>query len=132
MRAAGKLVAECYAILEENIQPGVSLRTLDQLVEKYIYDNGATPLYKGYKGSSSEHPPFPGVICASVNHEICHGLPDDRILAEGDVVGIDIGLRLKGFCGDACVTYPVGKVSSATERLLGIGQEALRIGIAAA
>jgi methionyl aminopeptidase len=132
MRAAGKLVAECFALLEENIQPGVSLEALDRIVEKYIHDQGAEPLYKGYQGSSAEHPPFPGVICASVNHEICHGLPDGRILAEGDVIGIDIGLRYKGFCGDACVTFPVGRVSPTTERLLAIGREALRVGIEAA
>jgi methionyl aminopeptidase len=132
MRSAGKLVAECFALLEENIQPGVSLEALDRIVEKYIHDQGAEPLYKGYQGSSAEHPPFPGVICASVNHEICHGLPDGRILAEGDVIGIDIGLRYKGFCGDACVTFPVGRVSPSTERLLAIGREALRVGIEAA
>jgi methionyl aminopeptidase len=132
MRSAGKLVAECFALLEENIQPGVSLEALDRIVEKYIHDQGAEPLYKGYQGSSAEHPPFPGVICASINHEICHGLPDGRILAEGDVIGIDIGLRYKGFCGDACVTFPVGRVSPTTERLLAIGREALRVGIEAA
>lgn len=132
MRAAGQLVAECFALLQESIQPGVSLRALDQLTEKYIRDKGAEPLYKGYRGSSAEHPPFPGVICASVNHEICHGLPNERVLIEGDVVGIDIGLRYKGYCGDACVTYPVGRVSPNAERLLAIGREALRVGIEAA
>ena len=132
MRAAGKLVAECFAILEENVKPGVSLITLDQLVEDYIYKSGAETLYKGYRGSGRDHPPFPGVICASVNHEICHGLPDDRVLQEGDIIGIDIGLRLKGFCGDACVTYPVGKVAPHVDRLLEIGREALQRGIDAA
>ncbi|MCA9922143.1 MAG: type I methionyl aminopeptidase [Anaerolineales bacterium] len=132
MRESGRLVAESFALLEENIKPGVSLRVLDQLVEKYIYDNGAEPLYKGYQGSAANHPPFPGVICASVNNEICHGLPDDRILKEGDVIGIDIGLKLNGWCGDACVTFPVGQVSKSTQRLLEIGKEALRIGIEAA
>ncbi len=132
MRDAGKLVAECFALLEENVQPGVSLRALDQIVEKTIYDHGAEPLYKGYQGRGVEHPPFPGVICASINHEICHGLPDDRLLADGDVIGIDIGLRLKGWCGDACVTYPVGRISPSTDRLMAIGKEALRVGIEAA
>ena len=132
MRASGRLVAECFAILEENIKPGVTLRALDRLVEEHIYKQGAETLYKGYRGRGREHPPFPGVICASVNHEICHGLPDDRVLHEGDVVGIDIGLRYKGYCGDACVTYPVGKVTPENERLLSIGREALRVGIAAA
>jgi len=131
MRVSGRMVAECFALLQQNIKPGVSLRTLDQLVEQYIEKQGAKPLYKGYQGSSAEHPPFPGVICASVNHEICHGLPDDRLLKEGDVVGIDIGLKYKGFCGDSCVTFPVGQVTPQVGRLLEIGQECLRVGIEA-
>jgi methionyl aminopeptidase len=132
MRAAGRLVAECFAILEENVKPGVTLRALDKLVEDHIYKQGAETLYKGYRGRGREHPPFPGVICASVNHEICHGLPDDRTLKEGDVIGIDIGLRFKGYCGDACVTYPVGRVTPSVERLLEIGRQALHRGIDAA
>ena len=75
MRASGRLVAECFAILEENIKPGVTLKQLDRLVEDHIYKQGAETLYKGYRGRQREHPPFPGVICASVNHEICHGIP---------------------------------------------------------
>lgn len=132
MRVAGRMVAECFALLEENIRPGVTLRALDLMVEQYIANQGAQPLYKGYQGSSAEHPPFPGVICASVNHEICHGLPDGRVLQEGDIIGIDIGLKYNGFCGDACVTFPVGSVSKTAERMLAIGQECLRRGVEAA
>lgn len=132
MREAGRLVAECFALLKENIKPGVPLAVLDTMVEEYIAQKQAKPLYKGYQGSSDGHPPFPGVICASINHEICHGLPDDRILKEGDIIGIDIGLKKRGFCGDACVTFPVGKVSAKAERIMEIGKEALRIGIEAA
>lgn len=132
MRVAGNLVAECFALLRENIKPGVSLYALDQAVESYIRKYGAEPLYKGYRGSSANHPPFPGVICASVNQEICHGLPNQRLLKEGDIVGIDIGLRYQGFCGDACVTYPVGKISPQAQRLLEITQKALYTGIEAA
>ena len=132
MRVSGRMVAECFTLLRENIEPGVSLRHLDQLVEGYIRQQGAEPLYKGYQGSSAEHPPFPGVICASVNHEICHGLPDDRVLKEGDIIGIDIGLKYKGFCGDACVTFPVGSIAPAAQRLLDVTERALYIGIEAA
>ena len=132
MRVSGRMVAECFALLEENIQPGVSLRFLDQIVANYLKKFGAQPLYLGYRGSKKDHPPFPGVICASVNHEICHGLPDDRILQEGDIIGIDIGLKYKGFCGDACVTFPVGTVSRRAQRLLDIGKQALWQGIEAA
>ena len=132
MRDSGRLVAECFALLRENIQPGVSLRLLDQLVESYIRERGAEPLYKGYRGSQANHPPFPGVICASVNHEVCHGLPNDRILQAGDIVGIDIGLKYKGWCGDACVTFPVGKVSPRAQRLLDVAERSLWLGIEAA
>lgn len=131
MRDSGRMVAECFALLEENIRPGVSVRALDQIVEKYIADQGAEPLYKGYKGSASNHPPFPGVICASVNHEICHGLPDDRILNDGDIIGVDIGLKYRGFCGDACYTFPVGTIAPATERLLEVAKGALEVGVQA-
>lgn len=132
MRDAGRMVAECFALLAESVVPGVSLQVLDKIVEDHIASQGAKPLYKGYRGSSSEHPPFPGVICASVNHEICHGLPDERILKDGDIIGIDIGLRYRGYCGDACYTFAVGQVSAETERLMNIGKEALRLGIEAA
>ncbi|MBK8901998.1 MAG: type I methionyl aminopeptidase [Anaerolineaceae bacterium] len=131
MRDSGRMVAECFALLEENIRPGVSIRTLDQMVEKYIADQGAEPLYKGYRGSASNHPPFPGVICASVNHEICHGLPDDRILHEGDIIGVDIGLKYRGYCGDACYTFPVGQIAPATQRLLDVAKAARDVGVQA-
>lgn len=131
MRDSGRMVAECFALLKENIKPGVSLLELDHKVEKYIADNGATPLYKGYKGSGDNHPPFPGVICASINHEICHGIPNGRILKEGDIIGIDIGLKYNGWCGDACVTFPVGQVSPHVQRLLDIGKQCLQTGIEA-
>lgn len=129
MRAAGRIVAETFALLGEHIKPGVTLSELDQLAEKYLRSQRAAPLYKGYRGNPPEHPPFPGVICASVNHEICHGLPDERVLQEGDIVGIDIGLRYKGYCGDACVTFGVGAISAKAQGLLDIAQECLQIGI---
>lgn len=129
MRNAGRLVAETFELLREHIRPGVQLRELDRLAEEFIVAHDAAPLYKGYKGSQGDYPPFPGVICASVNEEICHGLPDDRVLHEGDIVGIDIGLRLKGYCGDACVTYAVGAIAPEAQRLLDVTQEALARGI---
>lgn len=132
MRAAGQIVAECFELLGQHIEPGVKLSQLDQLVTEYLKEKGAMPLYKGYRGNPPNHPPFPGVICASVNHEICHGLPDDRTLQNGDIVGIDIGLRYRGYCGDACVTYGVGKISADAQRLLEIARECLQVGIEAA
>lgn len=132
MRESGRLVAEAFAQLEAAICPGISLRELDDLVADFLVRRDAQPLYKGYRGRAANHPPFPGVICTSVNQEICHGLPDGRVLAEGDIVGIDIGLKYKGYCGDACVTYAVGKITGQAQRLLDVAQECLRIGIEAA
>jgi methionyl aminopeptidase len=132
MRAAGRLVAETFARLGEAIRPGVTLRALDELAANTLKAQGALPLYKGYRGKPPTHPPFPGVICASVNNEICHGLPDGRVLREGDIVGIDIGLKLHEFCGDACVTYAVGAIKPEAQRLLTVTEECLYQGIAAA
>lgn len=132
MRASGKIVAEVFEILAKHIEPGVKLSYLDKLVEDHLEKYGASPLYKGYRGNPPTHPPFPGVICASINEEVCHGLPDDRVLKEGDIVGIDIGLKYRGYCGDACKTFAVGKISPEAQNLLDIAQECLRIGIEAA
>jgi methionyl aminopeptidase len=132
MRMAGRIVAETFDKIAVHVKPGVTLHELDQIAETYLRSQGAVPLYKGYRGNPPEHPPFPGVICASVNQEICHGLPDDRVLQAGDIVGIDIGLKHKGYCGDACVTFPVGTISAEAQRLLNITRECLRRGIAAA
>ena len=132
MRDAGRLVAETFALIREHIAPGMTLRDLDRLSEEYIISKGAKSLYKGYRGSQANHPPFPGVICASVNSEICHGLPDGRILNEGDIIGIDIGLRYRGYCGDACVTFAVGEISPKAQRLMDVTEKALHRGISAA
>ncbi|MCE7939672.1 type I methionyl aminopeptidase [bacterium] len=132
LQRAGHLVAQAFDLLGDAVRPGARLDALDALVEAFIREHGAEPLYKGYRGTPPTHPPFPGVICASVNHEICHGTPRPLALAEGDIVGIDIGLKLDGFCGDACVTFPVGRISAEAERLLAVARECLYRGIDAA
>ncbi len=132
MRDSGKLVADCFALLHESIQPGVRLSELDRKVEALIIAHGAQPLYKGYQGNPPTHPPFPSVICASVNNVICHGPATDQRLRKGDIIGIDIGVRYNGWCGDACVTFPVGAVSPEVDQLLRVSKEAMDKGIAAA
>lgn len=132
LRDAGRIVAHTFARLAEAVRPGVMLHELDRLATEYLKKEGAQPLYKGYRGNPPSHPPFPGVICASVNHEICHGLPDKRLLREGDIVAVDIGLKYKGYCGDACVTYAVGIVSTEAQRLMRVTEECLYRGIDAA
>ncbi len=132
MRAAGRIVARAFGVLRDAIRPGVTLRALDDQVAAFLEREGAQTLYKGYRGRPPVHPPFPGVICASVNNEICHGFPDERVLTEGDIVGIDIGLKYKGWCGDSCVTFAVGQVAPEARRLLDVAQAALHKGIGAA
>ncbi len=132
MRAAGRIVASAFAQLKEDVRPGITLRELDERVAALLAREGAEPLYKGYRGSPPTHPPFPGVICASVNNQVCHGFPNERILRERDIVGIDIGLKYKGWCGDSCVTYAVGQVSPETAKLLEVAEAAMWQGIGAA
>jgi len=132
LRDAGRLVAETFEMLREHVQPGAKLSDLDRIAEEFIVKHGAKVLYKGYTGGSRNTPPFPGAICTSVNEEICHGLPNDRILKEGDIIGVDIGLRLRGWCGDSCVTYPVGEVSADAKHLMAVAEQALYVGIKAA
>jgi methionyl aminopeptidase len=131
MREAGRLVAKSFELLEKYVQPGAVLEELDKITEDYILSNGAAPLYKGYNGNNPKQPPFPGTICASVNDEICHGIPDKRVLKEGDIIGIDIGLLLDGFCGDACKTFAVGNISEEARCLLEVAENCLTVGIEA-
>ena len=132
MRESGRLVAQAFELMRGIVVPGARLSDIDDAVAAFLAERGAQPLYKGYRGNPPSHPPFPGVICASVNHEICHGLPDKRRLKDGDIVGIDIGLKYNDYCGDACVTFPVGVVAPEVERLLRITRECLDKGIQAA
>jgi methionyl aminopeptidase len=131
MRAAGRLVAEVFELLGKAIQPGIRLNELDRLAGEYIEKKGAEHLYKGYRLYPNQVP-FPGVITASVNEQICHGFPNGRVLKEGDIVGIDIGLRYQGWCGDSCITYAVGKISRRAQDLMDVARESLYIGIQAA
>src|SRR5690606_9596137 len=111
MRSAGRIVAECYARLAEWIAPGVTTGELNDRVEELIVQRGGVPAFKGYRG-------FPAAICTSVNEEVVHGIPGPRVLQEGDIVGVDIGVYLDGFYGDGAYTYPVGEVDEETQRLL--------------
>ena len=130
LRTAAQITAQTHARLAEEIHVGVKLKDLDAIAEEFILSHGAVTLYKGIRQVPNQRP-FPGVICASVNHEICHGLPDERILKDGDIVGIDIGLRYKSWCGDVCVTHMVGRLKPETRELVDATSESLQRGIAA-
>lgn len=123
MREAGRIVARCHQVVGEAIRPGVTTAELDRIAEEFIRRCGAIPTFKGYFG-------YPASICASVNDEVVHGIPGPRVLKEGDIVSIDIGVTYKGFVGDAAITWPVGRVSEEAARLMRVTEEALAAGIA--
>ncbi len=123
MRAANMLVADVLAELAAMVAPGVSTLDLDREAERLVRARGAEPAFKGYRG-------YPATLCASVNEQVVHGIPSKRGLAEGDIVSLDMGVKLDDFYGDSAITVPVGQVSDDVLRLLGVTQEALEHGIA--
>ena len=127
MRVAGRLVGETLELLRAAVRPGVTTLELDTLAETHIRDHGGTPSFKGYS-----HPPFPATICASVNDEVVHGIPGERVLAEGDVVSIDCGAIVSGWHGDAAITVGVGEIADDVRELLRVTEESLWRGMAAA
>jgi methionyl aminopeptidase len=131
LREAGRLVAETFEVLRPHVVPGVTTLELDRLAEVYIRKHGAVPLYKGYvPNGSREVPPFPATICASVNDVICHGIPSARhVLTDGDIIGVDIGVLYKGWCGDACMTYSVGHVNGTAQKLMEATRRSLELAI---
>ncbi|MFV9505737.1 MAG: type I methionyl aminopeptidase [Oscillochloridaceae bacterium umkhey_bin13] len=137
LRASGQLVRATFELLRSHIRPGVTTAELDAIAEEFIRSHGAEPVYKGYvprtRTGWAKVPPFPGTICASVNDVICHGIPSKKErLRQGDIIGVDIGLRLNGWIGDACETFPVGEVDEPTQRLLDTARRCLDLGIAEA
>src|SRR5512134_1001895 len=131
MREAGRIVAEVYEVLRPHVVPGVTTLDLDRMAEEYILKRGALPVYKGYVPAGGQGiPPFPGTICASVNEVICHGIPSQKMrLKEGDIIGVDIGVKFQGWCGDSCMTYAVGQIDPVSQRLLDVTKRSLELAI---
>jgi methionyl aminopeptidase len=123
MRAANALVADVLAELATMIAPGVTTLDLDVAAETLVRAGGAEPAFKGYRG-------YPSTLCASVNEQVVHGIPSKRALVEGDIISLDMGVKLNGFYGDSAVTVPVGRVSEQAETLLRVTRESLEKGIA--
>ena len=127
LRAANLLVGQTLAELAKHIQPGVTTKQLDAIADTFIRDHGAVPTFKGFPnpyGSAS-----PASICTSVNHQVVHGIPNETPLQEGDIVSIDCGTQLNGYCGDSCYTFAVGTISPEVQALLTTTKEALYKGI---
>src|SRR3954465_5931116 len=125
MREAGKLVARALRICRELARPGVKTIEIDQTVEAFYAKHNAVPLFKGYPGKT----PFPAVTCLSINEQVVHGIPGQRVLKDGDLLKVDTPCRPHGWCADRAITIPVGTVSPEKARLLKVGEETLKIAI---
>jgi methionyl aminopeptidase len=129
----GKRLAAVLRALQAKVAPGVTAEELDDLAEQMIRDGGDEPCFLGYTPEGAQRP-YPATLCVSINDEIVHGIPNEqvKVLKEGDIVGLDLGLSHGGIIVDAAITVPVGKVSEETTRLLQVTENALAAGIAAA
>jgi len=124
MRRAGQLAAECLDFITPHVKPKVTTGELDKLCHDYIVDRGAVPAPLGYRG-------FPKSICTSVNHVVCHGIPGDKRLSEGDAINIDVTVIVDGWHGDSSRMFPVGKIGVKAQRLIDVTFEAMWRGIRA-
>ena len=125
MRRAGAIVAKLLAFLTARVEPGIKTKELDQAAVAFLRSQGAKPAFLGYRG-------FPASICVSINDEVVHGIPGERAIRAGDVVSLDAGATLDGYCADAAVTVAVGRVSPQAQRLIEVTRAALDRGIAMA
>ncbi|MBN1138130.1 MAG: type I methionyl aminopeptidase [Anaerolineae bacterium] len=125
MREAGRIVAEVLAGVREIVAPGITTGDIEAMADRIIVGkHKAIPSFQGYRG-------YPGLICTSVNDEIVHGIPGERVLNRGDIVSVDVGAIYRGYQGDAAITVPVGQIDPESQRLMDVTAEALRRGIAA-
>jgi methionyl aminopeptidase len=122
MARAGRVVAETLALMEEQIQPGITTGELDAIAEEFISSHGGEPTFKGYRG-------YPASICTSPNDMVVHGIPGKVKLAQGDILSVDVGVTLDGFVADSAWTFAVGAISPDAQRLLEICESALGAGI---
>jgi methionyl aminopeptidase len=122
MRAASALVAEVLGELAAMVAPGISSLDLDVAAERLVRAGGGEPAFKGYRG-------YPCTLCASVNEQVIHGIPSKRPLVDGDIISLDMGVKMNGFFGDSAITVPVGRVSEEAQRLLRVTEESLEKGI---
>jgi len=127
MRIGGKRLSEIMLELGKMAEPGTNTHKIDELARKLIFDFGGVPIFEGYGGPEN---PYPGAVCASINSEIVHGIPrKDRVLKEGDILKIDVGMKYEGMITDMARTFPVGKISAEAQKLLDVTKESLNLGI---
>lgn len=127
MRQAGQILKEIMQEIGKEVRPGVDTLQLDKLAEELVFARGGKPLFKGYGGGKN---PFPGTICASINDEVVHGIPGtERVLNEGDILKIDIGIEVDGYCSDMARTFPIGKISAEAQKLMDITEKSFWKGV---
>ncbi|HOX10986.1 MAG TPA: type I methionyl aminopeptidase [Candidatus Moranbacteria bacterium] len=127
MRQAGQILKEIMQEIGKEVRPGVDTLQLDKLAEELVFARGGKPLFKGYGGGKN---PFPGTICASINDEVVHGIPGtERVLNEGDILKIDIGIEVDGYCSDMARTFPIGKISAEAQKLMEITEKSFWKGV---
>ena len=128
MRQAGRVVRQVLDRCRELAVPGATSADLNSAAEQLIAESGGEALFKGVRAPKARFP-FPAALCTSVNQEVVHGIPSSRELREGDIISVDCGVRLRGYCGDSAVTISIGKVSKEVDRLLTVTREMLEIAI---
>lgn len=128
MRQGGKILARVLQEVVAEVKVGVGLKHLDNLAEKLALGYGARPSFKGYKPAGAKRA-YPSSLCISVNYEVVHGVPDDRILKNGDIVGLDLGIFCNGYHTDSAVTVGVGEISNEAAKLVAVTQEILNLAI---
>jgi len=122
MAEAGRIVAEVLEGIRKIITPGMKTKEIDEFAESFIRSKGAKPAFKGYRG-------YPSSVCTSINEQVVHGIPSPAKLRNGDIISLDIGVKYRGFFGDAAVTLPVGTIGKEAERLVNVTEQSLQAGI---
>jgi methionyl aminopeptidase len=127
IRESCKIVAETLQLLKSYVKPGITTLELDKIAEDYILSNNAKAAFKGYSQAGSFK--FPGSICASVDNAVVHGIPGQRVLNNGEIISLDVGVFKNGYYGDAAITVPVGSLSEEKKKLLDVTEKSLYMGI---
>lgn len=128
LRRAADVVSGVHAILRDRILPGTTTASLDAMAEEYIRDHGGSPAFKGYI-MGDDTPPYPSTLCMSLNDIVVHGFPSDRPLEQGDIISVDVGVKLDDYYGDCACTYAVGTIDEEKEKLLRVTRDALMRGV---
>jgi len=127
IRESCRIVAEALQLMKSKVKPGITTGELDRVAEDYIRSNGAIPAFKGYSQGSA--PGFPGAICASVDDAVVHGIPGNRVLKEGEIISLDVGVLKNNYYGDAALSVAVGEISEEKKKLLDVTEKSLYAGI---